>query len=473
MAFSSMTFLFGFLPAVVIFYFLIPARFRSGRNCILLVFSLLFYAWGGLRLLPVLLLSCVGNWGAALLLAPERPHRRAVYGAALAGDLLMLGYFKYTGFLLGNLNALGLEMTVPSIALPAGISFFTFQAIAYLTDVYRGSIQAERRLGKVLLFMTFFPQLLQGPILRYADFAPAITDRRETGAGAAEGAARFCFGLAKKVLLADALGQIADGAYGAGDRLTMGLAWLGAIAYTLQLYFDFSGYTDMALGLGRIFGFRLPENFNYPYIAKSASEFWRRWHMTLSFWFRDYVYIPLGGNRCARSRQLLNLLAVWMLTGLWHGSAWNFVLWGLYYAALLMGEKFLWGRKLEKLPAALRHVYALFLINLGWVLFRAGSFAQVAEMVSAMFGAAPGGLWSGEAVYYLRQFRWELLLALPAALPVKDWLRARLDARREAGSRTAAVTLELGPKVLAFALLGWSVVRLLSSTFRSFLYFQF
>lgn len=473
MAFSSMAFLFGFLPLTLLCCFLIPARFRTGRNTILLLFSLAFYGWGGIRLLPVLLASCVVNWGAALLAAPGRRHRKAAFVTVLVLNLGMLGYFKYTGFLLNNLNALGVDVTVPSIMLPAGISFFTFQAIAYLADVYRGTIPAERSLPRLTLFMAFFPQVLQGPILRYGEFASVLTDRRETAAGAADGAVRFCFGLAKKVLLADVLGQIADGAFAAGDRLTAGLAWLGAIAYTLQLYFDFSGYTDMALGLGRIFGFRLPENFNYPYVSKSASEFWRRWHMTLSFWFRDYVYIPLGGSRCSRGRQVLNLLAVWLLTGLWHGSAWNFVLWGLYYAALLMGERFLWGRALDRLPAALRHVYALVLITIGWVLFRCTSLGQVGEMLSAMSGAAPGGAWSGEAAYYLRQFRWELLAAIPAALPVKNWLAAKLEVRRASGSRSAALTLALAPKLLALTLLGLSTVRLLGSTFRSFLYFQF
>lgn len=283
MAFGSMSFLFGFLPAVLLCYFLCPARWRTARNGVLLVFSLAFYCWGGVRLLPALLVSCVGNWAAALLVTPGRRHRKAVYAAAVVLNLLMLGYYKYTGFFLGNLKALGLDVTVPSIALPAGISFFTFQAVAYLTDVYRGTIPAERNLGRVTLFMAFFPQLLQGPILRYGEFGPALLDRRESADEAADGAVRFCFGLAKKVLLADALGQVADGAFAAGDHLTVSLAWLGAVAYTLQLYFDFSGYTDMAIGLGRVFGFRLPENFNYPYISKSASEFWRRWHMTLSF----------------------------------------------------------------------------------------------------------------------------------------------------------------------------------------------
>lgn len=473
MAFSSLAFLFGFLPLALLCYSLIPSRLRAGRNGVLLLFSLAFYCWGGVRLLPVLLCSCVVNWAAALLAAPGRKHRRAALVSALVLDLGMLGYFKYTGFLLDNLNALGLDAAVPAVVLPAGISFFTFQAIAYLADVYRGTVPAECSLPRLTLFMAFFPQLLQGPILRWGEFAPALADRRETAADAAGGAVRFCFGLAKKVLLADALGRIADGAFAAGGRLTVVLAWLGAIAYTLQLYFDFSGYTDMALGLGRVFGFRLPENFNYPYVAKSAAEFWRRWHMTLSFWFRDYVYIPLGGNRCAKGRQIVNLLAVWLLTGLWHGAAWNFVLWGLYYAVLLMGERFLWGRTLDRLPNPLRHLYALVLITVGWVLFRSAGLGQAGEMISAMFGFAPGGLWSGEAEYYLRQFRWELLAAIPAALPVKNWLRAGLTAKQEQGSRSAALMLALGPKVLAFGLLGLSAVRLLSSTFRSFLYFQF
>lgn len=473
MAFSSMAFLFGFLPAAVLCYFVIPARWRSGRNGVLLLFSLVFYAWGGARLLPVLLAGCLVNWAAGLLLTPGRRCRRAVFWAALALNLLPLLYFKYTGFLVGNLNALGLELAVPSLLLPAGISFFTFQSISYLADVYRGTVPPERRLSRLALYTAFFPQLLQGPIVRYGDFRPLLAGRRETIPEVSAGAVRFCFGLGKKVLLADALGSAANSAFAAGDRLTVGLAWIGSIAYTLQLYFDFSGYTDMALGLGRVFGLTLPENFDYPYIARSAGEFWRRWHITLSRWFRDYVYIPLGGNRRSRRRHLLNLLAVWLLTGLWHGAAWTFVAWGLYYAVLLIGEKYLWGGALERLPSPLRHVYALLLINFGWVLFRAGSLGQAGTVISAMLGFAPGGRWSGEAEYCLRQYAWEWVIAVPAALPVKIWLFRTLERRREAGSRVSAAALAFGPKLMALCLLGLSAVRLLSSTFRSFLYFQF
>lgn len=472
MAFNSVAFLFGLLPVTLLCYYLCPARVREGRNTVLLLASLVFYAWGGLALLPALLASCLVNWGAALLL--ERTSRKkALFTAVLVVNVLLLGYYKYTGFLLGNLRFLGLDTAIPSIALPAGISFFTFQAIAYLTDVYRGSTAPERDLLRFLLFMSFFPQLLQGPILRWSSFGPALADRRETVSDAAEGAVRFCFGLAKKVLLADAIGQISNAAFASGGRLTVAFAWLGAIAYTLQLYFDFSGYTDMAIGLGRIFGFRLPENFNYPYIAQSANDFWRRWHITLSRWFRDYIYIPLGGNRVSLAKQLRNLLAVWLLTGLWHGSAWNFVLWGLYYFLFLTGEKYLWGKGLARLPRPVRHAYALVVIIVGWVLFRATSLEQAAHMLSAMFGFAPGGLWGGEAIYYLRQFRWELLMAIPAALPIKNWLLAWLAPKAETGSRPAEAVLVIGPKALGGILLIYSVVRLLGSTFRSFLYFQF
>lgn len=470
MAFSSVAFLFGFLPLVLICTFLLPRKWRKIRNLVLLVFSLGFYAWGGLRLLPILLGSCLLNWGAGLLMERGGRYRKSIFVLAVVLNVGMLGYYKYTGFLVENLNALGLQLSMPEILLPAGVSFFVFQAIAYLTDVYRGTIPAEHNPLRLSLFMAFFPQLLQGPILRYGDFSPQLDMRRESIHDACEGATRFCFGLAKKLLLADALGQTANAAFAAGDGLTIGMAWLGAVAYTLQLYFDFSGYTDMALGLGRIFGFHLPENFNYPYISKSASEFWRRWHMTLSFWFRDYVYIPLGGNRVSRGRQLCNLFVVWMLTGLWHGSAWTFVAWGLYYAILLTGEKFLWGKALEKLPSAVQHVYALVLVTVGWVLFRASSLSEAWNVISAMFGFAPGGIWSGQATYFLSQFRWEWLIAIPAALPVKNLLKDFLEKKH---SRLADGVLFAAPKVLAVMLLGLSVVRLLSSSFRSFLYFQF
>jgi alginate O-acetyltransferase complex protein AlgI len=251
------------------------------------------------------------------------------------------------------------------------------------------------------------------------------------------------------------------------------MAWLGAIAYTGQIYFDFSGYSDMAIGLGRVFGFHFLENFNYPYISRSATEFWRRWHISLSTWFRDYVYIPLGGNRCGRRKQVRNILVVWMLTGMWHGAAWNFILWGLYYGLLLLGEKFLWGGALERAPVALRHLYALLLIILGWTLFRSESLAGVGAMTAALFGSAPAGLWSGETLYYLSEFRWELLAAVPASLPIGVWVKGTLERRERDGSRPASAVLILGPRVLALGLFGLSVLSLLGSSFNPFIYFRF
>ena len=467
MAFSSMTFLFGFLPAVLVCYFLLPTRCRRGRNMVLLLFSLAFYAWGGVRLLPALLASCVLNWAGALLAAPGKRHRKAAYGCTLALNVTMLGYFKYTGFLVTNLNALGADLTVPAIALPAGISFFTFQAIAYLTDVYRGTIPAERSLGRVTLFMAFFPQLLQGPILRYGEFAPALTDRRETVSDAADGAVRFCFGLGKKVLLADALGQIANGAFAAGGRLTVSLAWLGAVAYTLQLYFDFSGYTDMAIGLGRVFGFSLPENFDYPYVSKSASEFWRRWHRTLSFWFRDYVYIPLGGSRCSVPRQLLNLLAVWLLTGLWHGAAWTFILWGLFFAVFLTAEKLWYGEALAQ-TRFLKHLYVLLLIAVSFVIFDAASVSDAFRTIGSLFGL--GGLPRSDVLarYYFDSYSGVFLVAIVGATPLPAKI-VRQFSEDGPGKKIMSVV----EPVVLLALLAIVTAYLVDGSFNPFLYFRF
>lgn len=474
MVFSSMTFLFGFLPVLLAFYFLLPQRFRRGRNGVLLVFSLLFYAWGGLRLLGLMAVSIAVNYCGGLLAAPGRRFRRWAMWGAVAVNLALLGWFKYAGFLAENLVLLGLPVEPPEVTLPIGISFFTFQGMSYVLDVYRGEAPAERSPLRVALYIALFPQLVAGPIVRYTTVAGEIASRRETAGDAAGGGVRFCVGLAKKMLLANALGQVADAAFRSRTVLSTAMAWLGALAYTGQIYFDFSGYSDMAIGLGRVFGFHFLENFNYPYLSRSATEFWRRWHISLSSWFRDYVYIPLGGSRCGPARQAGNILAVWLLTGLWHGAAWNFLLWGLYYAALLLGERFLWGRALERAPAALRHGYALFFIVVGWVLFRAESLADVSLMLRALFGiSAPGGLGSGEALYYFKEFRWELLLAVPAALPLKGLLERRLNRRAREGSRPAAVLLAWGPPALALALLALSAVKLVSSTFNPFIYFRF
>ena len=465
MVFSSFNFLFWFLPALLAVYFVIPRRCRKARNGVLLLFSLFFYGCGGWSLLPLILASIALNWAGGLLSAPGKKHARWALAATVALNLALLGWFKYAVFAAETLNALGAAVAAPRVALPIGISFFTFQGMSYVLDVARGDAPAERSPFRVGLYVSLFPQLVAGPIVRYTTVADEMADRRESRSEFADGLTRFLFGLAKKLLVANAVGELADLVWALpADELSAATAWLGALAYTAQIYFDFSGYSDMAIGLGRMFGFHFLENFNYPYVSRSITEFWRRWHISLSTWFRDYVYIPLGGSRRGKGRLAFNLLAVWALTGLWHGAAWNFVLWGLYYAALLMGERFLWGRALERLPAALRHLYALFFIVCGWVLFRAESLPAAGTMLTAMFGGAP--LWDGQALYCLREHGLMLALAAAACLPLRDRLRALCDRRAPAAAVWA-------PKLLALLLLALCYLRLLSSTFNPFIYFRF
>lgn len=471
MVFSSISFLFVFLPALLLVYFLIPARLRQLRNLVLLGFSLFFYAYGGPRFLALMLLSIAVNYIGGLLSAPSHSHRKLFFVLTLVINLGLLGWFKYAGFLAENLSKLWTALPVPEITLPIGISFFTFQGMSYVIDVYRGEAPAERSPLRVALYVSLFPQLVAGPIVRYTTVAAELRQRQETLDDFSDGAVRFLFGLAKKMLLANQLGQLADDVFGtSAGSLTVSLAWLGALAYTGQIYFDFSGYSDMAIGLGRMFGFRFLENFNYPYISRSITEFWRRWHISLSSWFRDYVYIPLGGSRCTRYRHIFNLLVVWGLTGFWHGAAWNFLCWGLYFALLLMGEKFLWGKGLNRAPAFLQHLYALLFIVLGWVLFRSESLAGAGAYLATMFGGAGGGLTDHRTVYYLLQYRWELLAAVVASLPIKLWLQARLTRRSTAVS---VFFLTWGVKFLALSLFALSFLRLVSSSYNPFIYFRF
>ena len=471
MVFSSISFLFVFLPLLLAVYFLLPARLREGRNLVLLLFSLFFYGYGGPRFLLLMLLSIAVNYAGGLLAAPDRRRRRLWTGLVTAVNLGLLGWFKYAGFLGANLNRIWTGLPVPEVALPIGISFFTFQGLSYVLDVYRGEAAPERNPLRVALYISLFPQLVAGPIVRYTTVADEIRNRRETLDAFTDGAVRFLFGLGKKMLLANQLGLLADQVYATRPEfLTTALAWLGAAAYTGQVYFDFSGYSDMAIGLGRMFGFHFLENFNYPYLSQSVTEFWRRWHISLSTWFRDYLYIPLGGNRCAHWKHIRNILVAWALTGLWHGAAWNFLCWGLYFGLLLLGEKYGWGRILERAPAALRHLYAMVLIVVSWVLFRAETLDYAVRFLQAMAGFAQGGLTDGRTTYYLLEFRWELLLAIPAAMPVKSWLQNWLESKSGAA---AQALLAWGPKLIALGMFGLSFLRLVSSSFNPFIYFRF
>lgn len=472
MVFSSLEFLLGFLPCLLVIYFIIPAKVRWLRNLVLLAFSLFFYQWGADQLVLLMVASILVNYLGGLM-AGRRDHpvlaKFGVWFAAVLG-LGLLGWFKYAGFLAQTVCDLGFAIPVPHITLPIGISFFTFQGLSYVIDVYRGDAPTQKNPLDVELYVALFPQLVAGPIVRYTTVMEDITHRRETLDEFAAGVTRFCFGLAKKMVIANAMGQIADGVFNqTAANLDPGLAWVGALAYTFQIYFDFSAYSDMAIGLGRMFGFHFLENFNYPYISKSVTEFWRRWHISLSTWFRDYVYIPLGGNRCVKWKHVRNITVVWLLTGLWHGAAWTFILWGVWFCLLLLGEKFLWGGVLNKTPALVRHGYTMLAVVISWVLFRSVDLPQAWAYLGAMFGQTTGLAQDGQAAYYLLEYWPEWLLAIVASLPVKGWLQEKL----KQGGNLGQTILIWAPKGLALGLLGLSYLKLVTSSFNPFIYFQF
>ncbi len=471
MVFSSLVFLLGFLPSLMLIYYLIPRRFRWLRNLVLLGYSLGFYWWGANKLVALMVLSIVINYVGGLLAGQNRKGvaRLGVLFASVAG-LGLLAWFKYAGFLAQTINDLGFLIPIPQVTLPIGISFFTFQGLSYVIDVYRGDAPIQKNPLNVALYVALFPQLVAGPIVRYTTVMEDISTRQESLDEFAAGVTRFCFGLAKKMVLANAMGQIADGVFNqTAANLDPGLAWVGALAYTFQIYFDFSAYSDMAIGLGHMFGFRFLENFDYPYISISVTEFWRRWHISLSTWFRDYVYIPLGGNRCAKWKHMRNIFVVWLLTGLWHGAAWTFVLWGLWFCLLLLGEKFLWGKVLERAPVILRHVYTMLAVVISWVLFRSVDLTQAWAYLGAMFGQTTGLAQDGQAVYYLLEFWPEWILAILASMPWKHWLQHKL----ERGGTLAKETLLWFPKATALCLLVVSYVELVTGSFNPFIYFQF
>lgn len=472
MVFSSLEFLLGFLPCLLVIYFIIPAKVRWLRNLVLLAFSLFFYQWGADQLVLLMVASILVNYLGGLM-AGRRDHpvlaKFGVWFAAVLG-LGLLGWFKYAGFLAQTVCDLGFAIPVPHITLPIGISFFTFQGLSYVIDVYRGDAPTQKNPLDVALYVALSPQLVAGPIVRYTTVMEDITHRRETLDEFAAGVTRFCFGLAKKMVIANAMGQIADGVFNqTAANLDPGLAWVGALAYTFQIYFDFSAYSDMAIGLGRMFGFHFLENFNYPYISKSVTEFWRRWHISLSTWFRDYVYIPLGGNRCVKWKHVRNITVVWLLTGLWHGAAWTFILWGVWFCLLLLGEKFLWGGVLNKTPALVRHGYTMLAVVISWVLFRSVDLPQAWAYLGAMFGQTTGLAQDGQAAYYLLEYWPEWLLAIVASLPVKGWLQEKL----KQGGNLGQTILIWAPKGLALGLLGLSYLKLVTSSFNPFIYFQF
>lgn len=463
MLFSGIPFLFYFLPCVLLVYFIVP---QKGRNAVLLAASLFFYGWGEPKFLLFMVFSIVQGYVFARLIGRGR-RKKLFLTLSLVLSFALLGYCKYADFFIENFNAVtGLSLPLLKIALPIGISFYTFQIASYEIDVYRGDVAAQHNFIDFAAYVAMFPQLIAGPIVRYRDIAPQLKERTHSLEAAASGASRFAVGLGKKVLVANVLAQLVS-AYKASAEQTALYAWLYAIAFTLQIYFDFSGYSDMAIGLGRIFGFTFPENFRYPYIAKSITEFWRRWHMSLSTWFRDYLYIPLGGSRCSRIRHIFNILVVWMATGFWHGAAWNFVFWGLFYAVLLIAEKFFLLPALKK-GRALPHVYVLLAVTLGFVLFDAASLKDALHQLGTLFGAGTASGLGTEALYMLRSYGVVLALAVLGAtpLPAMLWKKAQ-------EAKSLAPVLTVAEPLCTLALLVLCTAFLVDGSFNPFLYFRF
>ncbi len=511
MVFSSSVFFMAFLPITIFVYFLIPARFLKARNLWLLIASLLFYGWGEPKYIAVMAFSIVFNYvfgrvigrlrteadgqdaplaAAGVEVGKERKacdtagsggngSGQTMRCAKLAmvlcviGNLAILGFFKYTDFLIGTVNGLlGGQLSLLNIALPIGISFYTFQTMSYIIDVYWGKVPAQRDFIAFAAYVTLFPQLIAGPIVRYADVAVMLVGRTTNVEQVAEGIRRFIVGFGKKVLLANQV-YVVWAEITAMDltQISLATAWLGAVAFTFQIYFDFSGYSDMAIGLGKIFGFDYLENFNYPYISRSITEFWRRWHMSLSSWFKEYVYVPLGGNRKGLARQILNIAVVWTLTGLWHGASWNFVAWGVYFGVILILEKLWLLRTLEKCPAFVGHLYSLILIVLGWVIFGLTDFSQMATYIACMFGGA-SALLDGDFLYLATSRIWLLLFCAIGSTPLVKCVCERIAVRLAAarGGETLLGVLESAVLLAVFAL---SIAFLVSGSYNPFLYFRF
>lgn len=506
MVFSSSVFLFAFLPLFLLIYFALP--WRSVRNVTLLLFSLLFYAWGEPVYVWLMIFSITMNWGFALVMSRTEQGsvvRKALLIGSLTLNLLILGFYKYESFLAYNINqALGEEFIADlQLALPIGISFFTLQAITYVVDVYRGEVKVQKNPLYLGMYIAMFPQLVAGPIVRYADIEEAIDHRKATFAGFAQGLRLFCIGLGKKVLLANTAGTLADSLLprSAAEIGFVG-CFSGVAAYTFQIYFDFSGYSDMAIGLGKMMGFDYPRNFNYPYTSKSATEFWRRWHMSLGSFFRDYVYIPLGGNRVKTPRYVLNTMVVWGLTGIWHGAAWNFLLWGLYWGVLILFEKLFLQKILDRLPSFVSHVWCVVLFFFGWLLFSVTGLENVGQWFCAMFGAY--GFTGTSTLWELQS--WSYVSLIPVmiigSLPWAPWLRKKLEAWAEGdphrsiiaapakGNEMVPVCQASAPQAIAsrkqlitavnvlvdLALLGVffaSCMSIVSSSYNPFIYFQF
>ena len=460
MVFSSIVFLFYFLPAVLLLYFASPAKYR---NFILFAASLLFYSWGEPVYLSLMLLSVAMNYAFGRLLA-RHPRFWLILGCT--ANVAFLAFFKYADFLIENVNQMtGAALPLPHIPLPLGISFYTFQAMSYVIDVYRHTAQPQKSILSFGTYIALFPQLIAGPIVRYSTIAQQLSCRRITAEDLSSGAALFCCGLAKKVLLANSAGALFDQMKGSGSPVSALTAWLGILAFTFQIYFDFSGYSDMAVGLGRILGFTFPRNFDYPYVSRSITEFWHRWHITLSTWFKEYVYIPLGGNRLGSGRQICNLMVVWLLTGIWHGASWNFLVWGLYFGLLLILEKLVLSRWLSRLPRWFGHLYTMLLVMISWVVFSMDDLPSAASCLASLTGTH--GWWDESGLYLLRNCGVLFLVLALASTPLPAHLWNRLT------SGKGSLRRSLLQSAAIFASLVLVTANLVSTSYNPFLYFRF
>lgn len=465
MLFSSVTFLFFFLPLVFIAYYLSP---RKIKNYTLLLFSMIFYAWGGLLYLPLLIVSIVVNYifGIQIDKHKDNNSRKKVLIVSIIFNILFLGVFKYSNFIVDNINTIfNTKILIPTIPLPIGISFYTFQAMSYVIDVYKHDGKVQKNIFNLALYVSMFPQLVAGPIVRYQTVDDQINSREHNFDKFNSGMERFIRGMFKKVIISNSVGELSTTIYGLlPHQMSVSTAWLGAIAYTLQIYFDFSGYSDMAIGLGKMLGFDFLENFNYPYISKSVSEFWRRWHISLGSWFRDYVYIPLGGNRVSNIKVYRNLSIVWLVTGIWHGASWNFIAWGIYFGIFIMLERAFIGKILKKIPKLFQHMYLLIIVVFGWVLFSQPNLTEALEYMKIMVGLGGYPLTNGYFTFYIKEYWLELSIAIILSAPTFKYIKSKINIQ--------GIIYILKPIGLIF-IFGVTIIYLVNSTFNPFIYFNF
>lgn len=467
MLFSSLTFLYYFLPVVIIIYFIAPSKIK---NSVLLISSIVFYGCGEPRYILLMGLSIVVNYILGLLIEKYSKTKLAnlCLFVSVFFSLAILGYYKYADFFIINFNTVtGLSVPMLKTTLPIGISFYTFQIMSYTIDVYRGHAKAQKSIINLATYVVLFPQLIAGPIVRYGDVMSALENRSHGFARCRTGIRRFICGLAKKVLIANTLGELCN-IFNISTEKTVLFYWIYAIAYTLQIYFDFSGYSDMAIGLGQLFGFDFKENFNYPFVSNSITEFWRRWHMSLSSWFRDYLYIPLGGSRVSKIRWLFNIVIVWLLTGLWHGAAWNFIVWGLLFALLLINEKLWLGKAIQSLPRFLSHIYVMFFIVISFVIFDAPNLSEGLLRVYSMFGIDKVPMMEVQSLYYLQSYGIVLIIAIIGCTPFPKLCIERIR-KSFYGDMALNITEPIACVILLFVITGY----LVDASFNPFLYFRF